>query len=345
MKRKIIIPLLLIIVLGGTGVFYWQRTPDLESPVTALTLYGNVDIRQVQLAFNGADRIDSMLVSEGDIVHKGQLLATLDTTRLLQNVALLEAQLEAQQQVVARLKAGNRPEDIDKARADAESARVGANNAARTARRLADLFKQKLASQQQVDDAKAVADEAQARYTAAQAARRVAELGARVEDIAAAEATLKSNAAALAIARKQLADAELTAPATGVIQNRILEPGDMASPQLPVYTLALTDPIWVRAYAQETEMGKIHQGMHAEVMTDSYPDKRYRAWLGYISPSAEFTPKAVETTEVRSSLVYQVRVFVCNPQNELRLGMPATVTIPLDQPMSTDTKIPPCESP
>jgi HlyD family secretion protein len=344
MKRKIIIPLLVIVVLGGAGLFYWQRTPHNEAPATALTLYGNVDIRQVQLAFNGADRIETMLASEGEIVHQGQLLATLDTTRLQQNVVLLEAQLEAQQQVVARLKAGNRPEEIDKARADAESARIGANNAARTSRRLADLFKQKLASQQQVDDAKAAADAAEAGHKAAQAARRVAELGARVEDIAAAEAMLKANAAALAIARKQLVDAALYAPANGVIQNRILEPGDMASPQLSVYTLALTDPIWVRAYVQGSDMGKIHQGMNAEVTTDSYPGKSYRGWLGYIAPSAEFTPKSVETTEVRSSLVYQVRVFVCNPQNELRLGMPATVTIPLDQAASTDTKISPCES-
>ena len=109
----------------------------------------------------------------------------------------------------------------------------------------------------------------------------------------------------------------------------------MASPQLAVYTLALTDPLWVRAYVQGPDMGKIHPGMRAVVTTDSYPGKRYRAWLGYISPSAEFTPKSVETTDVRSKLVYQVRIFVCNSQNELRLGMPATVTIALDQAQSS----------
>lgn len=142
---------------------------------------------------------------------------------------------------------------------------------------------------------------------------------------------LKANQAALEVARKVLADASLYAPDNGIIQERILEPGDMASPQRPAYTLALTDPIWVRAYVQEADLGKLKPGMRAEVSTDSYPGKHYRAWVGYISPTAEFTPKAVETTEVRSSLVYQVRVFVCNTQNEMRLGMPATVTIPLDQ--------------
>ncbi|HSN41758.1 MAG TPA: efflux RND transporter periplasmic adaptor subunit [Burkholderiales bacterium] len=346
MKRKIVISFLAIAALATTGAFFWQRTHDHQSPAATLTLYGNVDIRQVQLAFNGSDRIDRMLVKEGEIVRQGQLLATLDTARLRHNVALLEAQLAAQQQVVARLKAGNRPEEIRKARADAEAARIEANNAERTFRRLNELVAQKFVAKQQADDAKAAADATQAKYEAAQATRRLMELGPRVEDIAAAVATLKANEAALAVARKQLADASLYAPADGVIQDRILEPGAMASPQLAVYTLALNDPIWVRAYVQGPDMGKIHQGMGAVVTTDSYPDKRYRAWLGYISPSAEFTPKSVETTEVRSNLVYQVRVFVCNPQNELRLGMPATVTIALDQPQQAGgAAMSPCQRP
>jgi HlyD family secretion protein len=344
MKRKIMIPLLVVILLGGAGVYFWQCTHHHEPLATTLTLYGNVDIRQVQLAFNGSDRIDRMLVREGEAVRKGQLLATLDATRLQQNVALLEAQLAAQQQVVARLKAGNRPEEIRKARADAEAARIDANNAEKTYHRLQQLVDQKFVAKQQADDAKAAADAAQAKYESAQATSRLEALGSRVEDVAAAQATLKANEAALALARKQLADTSLYAPADGIIQDRILEPGDMASPQMSVYTLALTDPIWVRAYVQGPDMGKIHNGMRAEVTTDSYPGKRYRAWLGYISPSAEFTPKSVETTEVRSNLVYQVRAFVCNPQNELRLGMPATVNISLDQPQSTATETPPCQS-
>ena len=101
--------------------------------------------------------------------------------------------------------------------------------------------------------------------------------------------------------------------------------------QRTVYTVALTNPVWVRAYVPEPKLGKIWLGMSAEVETDSYPGKQYEAWIGFISPTAEFTPKTVETTELRTRLVYQVRVYVCNPENELRLGMPATVIIPLDQ--------------
>ena len=117
----------------------------------------------------------------------------------------------------------------------------------------------------------------------------------------------------------------------------------MASPQRPVFTLALTNPIWIRAYVPQTDMGKIFPGMRAQINTDSYPDKTYEGWVGYISPTAEFTPKSVETPEVRTELVYQVRVYACNPRNELRLGMPATVTIPLDQPREKAGDIPACK--
>ena len=106
----------------------------------------------------------------------------------------------------------------------------------------------------------------------------------------------------------------------------------MVSPRQPVYTLALTDPVWVRVYIDETDLGRLKPGQHAYVTTDSYPDKRYEGWLGYVSPTAEFTPKSVQTREVRSSLVYQGRVYVCNPSGELRLGMPADVHLDVTQP-------------
>jgi hypothetical protein len=105
----------------------------------------------------------------------------------------------------------------------------------------------------------------------------------------------------------------------------------MASAAKPVFTLALTDPVWVRVYLPETRLGRVPVGARATVGTDSHPGKNLRAWVGYVSPSAEFTPKSVETTEIRASLVYQARVFVCEGKEALRLGMPATVTIKLDQ--------------
>ena len=131
------------------------------------------------------------------------------------------------------------------------------------------------------------------------------------------------------MAKQNLAYATLISPTDGVVQNRILEPGEMASPQRAVLSIAITDPKWVRVYAEEPDLGKINQGMAAEVTTDSFPGKKYEGWVGFISPVASFTPKTVETTELRSSLVYEVRVFVKDPADELRLGMPATVDIRL----------------
>lgn len=336
MQRKLFFPFIAAVVLGSSGVAAWYFGNHRTASVDALTLYGNVDIRQVQLAFNGSERIVQMLVREGDKVKKDQLLATLDTVRLTSNIDLQQAQLAAQQQIVSRLEAGSRPEEIRKAQADLEAARIDADNAERTYQRIKTLVEQHFVAKQQADDARAGADAAKAKFHGLQEILKLVQLGPRKEDIAAAKATLNASQAALEVARKALADASLYAPDNGIIQGRILEPGDMASPQRPLYTLALTQPIWVRAYVQGTNLGKLKSGMRAEVSTDSFPGKPYRAWVGYISPTAEFTPKSVETTEVRSSLVYQVRIFVCNSQDELRLGMPATVTIPLGQPPVSD---------
>lgn len=331
------LPIFIVVgALAAVGAAAWYFTNHRGTNAADLVLYGNVDIRQVQMAFNGSERIARMQAREGEPVKKGQLLATLDTLSLAQNVDLQQAQLASQQQLVSRLEAGSRPQEIRKAQADAEAARITADNAAHTYQRLQLLVSKHFVAQQQADDALAAADAALAKYHALQETLKLAQLGPRKEDIAAAKSMLKANQASLEVARKALADASLYAPDDGIIQERILEPGDMASPQLPVYTLALTDPIWVRAYVQGPDLGKLKPGMRAEVSTDSYPGKRYRAWVGYISPTAEFTPKSVETTEVRSNLVYQVRIFVCNPQDELRLGMPATVTVSLSQPAAPD---------
>jgi HlyD family secretion protein len=321
----------LLVLSGVAGLVAWWILHEQGDDAHEVVLYGNVDIRQVALAFDGNEHIATMLAHEGERVKAGQLLASLHKQRLREIVARAAAEVEAQRQVVARLQAGSRPEEIRKARADVEAAAIVAQNAQRTYERQRGLLRQKLIAQETVDDTKAAAEAAQARLKAARETLDLLLAGSRKEDIAAAEATLKADEAQLAFARQQLADADLYAPADGIIQNRILEPGDMVSPQTPVYTLALTDPVWVRAYVAESDLGKIHLGMDALVSTDSYPGKRYRAWIGFISPTAEFTPKSVETTDVRTSLVYQVRVYACNPQNELRLGMPATVTIPLDQ--------------
>jgi multidrug resistance efflux pump len=328
MKTRILLIITAVVALGAGIVWFCNRNTP---PPNELTLHGNVDIRQVELAFNASGRIDRMLVQEGAPVKAGQLLASLDTERLRLARQQAEAQVAVQRQVVARYLAGSRPEEIRLARAQRDAAKVAVADAEAYYRRQEDLVARNFISRQQADSARFALDKARDQLKAAEASLRLAELGPRKEDVAAARAGLAANEAAVAVLQRDLDEGELHAPSDGVIENRILEPGDMASPRKPVFTLALTDPVWVRTWLAEPQLGRVPVGARAWVHTDSHPDKRYRAWVGYVSPSAEFTPKSVETTEIRSSLVYQARVFVCEGQGELRQGMPATVTIPLDQ--------------
>ena len=335
--------ILALVILVAAGVLLWRRFHQKDAPADSLTIYGNVDIRQVQVAFNDSERIDRLLVDEGSVVHTGQLVGQLVQQRFLDAVKKDQALVAAQQQVVARLHAGSRPEEIAQARADVQAAEANVAAAQANVKNAELLFhrQQTLAKQQYVslqirDDAERsyLAQKAELAATeqilaAKQQALQLAVIGPRKEDIAAAEATLQADQAALALAQKQLADTQLSAPAEGVIQNRILEAGDMATPQTPVFTLALDHPLWVRAYLAETQMGKVALGMRAWIEIDSFPGQRFPGWIGFISPVSEFTPKNVETTELRSQLVYRVRVYACNPDHRLRLGMPATVIIPL----------------
>ena len=331
-KKKIVRPLVILLVLAMAGGGWWYSGHRETGDADRLVLYGNVDIREADLTFNNSEHVDQLLVQEGDHVHKGQLLATLHRERSQASYAAAEARVASQKAIVARLETGSRPEEIRQARADVAAAKARLKDAEVTHKRNRDLYEEKAVSRQSVDDTQAGLDTARADLKVAQEALALAVEGPRAEDIDEARAMLKMDEAQLALAAEVLKDTELYAPADGIIRNRILEPGDMASPQTPVFTLALSNPVWVRTYAPEAVLGKLTLGMRADVSTDSHPDKTYTGWIGFISPSAEFTPKNVETPELRTRLVYQVRVYVCNPEDELRLGMPATVTIPLDQP-------------
>ena len=332
MRRRVWIGALVVVISLIAGAAWWLTRP--ESAPGELIAYGNVDLRQVQLSFNNSERIAAVLVQEGDRVRKGQLVAKLDTRRLEPQVAQAEAQAAAQRQVVQRLRAGSRPEEIAQARANVESAKADAVNARQQYERIksaAEMSAGRAVRQQDVDSAKAALQVANAKLAVNERALELAVIGPRKEDIAEAEARLRANEAQLALLRQQLVDAELLAPMDGVIRTLVLEPGDMASPQKPVFSLAITDPKWVRAYVSEPELGKIHEGMTATVSVDSFPNRRLEGWVGFISPVAEFTPKAVQTQELRPSLVYEIRVFVKDPSDELRLGMPATVHLNTDK--------------
>ena len=336
--------LLLIAALGlfaaiGGSTWLWFRS-DSEVPPRELTLYGNVEIREVELAFEVSGRVERELVDEGDSVDQGQLLATLEKSRFEHELTRARAQLEAQRQLVAELEAGTRPENIRKARADVEAAEAKRFETKRRYARVLELLPEGAVAQQEADDSKAADDTAAANLRVAQAALDLALAGPRVEKIAAAKAQRDMYQAEVDLADWSLGKTRLMSPCKGTIRQRILEPGDMASPDRPAFTVAVNDPLWVRAYASEPDLGKIQLGMKAEVGTDSFPDKRYEGWVGFVSPTAEFTPKTVQTEQLRTRLVYEVRVYVRNPNDELRLGMPVTVTIGLDAPSAGDRKPP-----
>jgi HlyD family secretion protein len=326
MKRTRLVVASVVLVSAAASATWWLVGRD--SRQRELVLYGDVDLRQVELAFNNNERIAAVLVQEGDRVKRGQILARLDTSRLEPQVAQAEASAAAQREAVERLHNGSRPQEIGEARANVESAQADAINARGQYERRDTLAANSVLSQQDLENAKAAVDVAEAKLAMNQKALDLVIVGPRKEDIGQAEAVLRADEAQAAFLRQELADAQLVAPVDAVVRTRLMEPGEMASPQKPVFSLAVTDPKWVRAYVAEPDVGKLRSGMAASVALDSFPHKRFDGWIGFISPVAEFTPKTVETTELRTSLVYEVRVFVKDPSDQLHLGAPASVYLP-----------------
>jgi len=326
MKRRIFVVLAVGAVIAAAGWYYWQRsTAGANGDVV---LYGNVDIRQVNLGFRVAGRIDAMRVHEGDSVAAGDMLATLDKAPFEDSVGIAEAEVAVQQAVLRKFRSGSRPAEIAQARALVAERRATLEKADGVLKRQESLLKRGHVSVQMYDDAVAKKMEAEAQLKSAQETLRLALEGFREEDVAAAEAQLKMAEARLAKARTDLADTQIFAPESGVILSRIEEPGAVVAAGAPVYTLSLLNPVWVRAYVSEPNLGRVRPGMKARVFTDSAPGRPYAGQVGYISPVAEFTPKNVETADLRTDLVYRVRIVVDDPEHGLRQGMPVTVRLP-----------------
>ena len=328
MNKKVLL-LIVAAVLVIASVVYLVSRDDRND---ALVLHGNVDIRQVELPFAESERIAEVLVREGDHVTAGQVLARLQTTRLVPRVKQAEARVAAQRQALLRLQNGTRPEETAQVRAALVAAEAEAANARSQYERtkgISESSNGRAVSEQDLEAARAVLRTTEAQVQSQRKALELALAGPRAEDIAAAEAQLEGARAELALLQRQLEDAELIAPTDAIVRNRLMEPGEFATPQRPVVSLAVTDPKWVRAYTPESTLGSLRTGMTASVTTDSFPDAPLRGSLGFVSSVAEFTPKTVQTEELRTSLVYEVRVFVEDPENRLRLGMPATVRFDL----------------
>lgn len=325
MKRNIAI-LLVLALAGALGYGLWRLQHRSRGP--ELTLYGNVDIREVNLGFRVSGKVREVLKEEGDAVKPGEVIARLDNEPYRHEVAQATAQVALAKAKLDRLTAGYRTEEIEQARANVEEQKATLANAERLFKRRRELLKQAVASQQEYDDAATSLDAARAKLVSLASNLALMESGYRREEIEQARADFAASQAALAASQVHLSDTELKAPSEGMVTTRALEPGAIVQSGATVLTVSLSMPVWVRAYVAEPDLARTSPGTLALLYTDSQPHRAYEGRIGYVSPRAEFTPKSVETPDLRTGLVYQLRVVVDYPDEGLRQGMPVTVKIP-----------------
>lgn len=321
-SRKIGLTLLALCVAAGLGYVY---VSDRNAAGDSLKIYGSVDMRTVDLAFEESGRIGQVLVEEGDTVKTGDVLAKLDDERYAIALDNARATLEVRQKELDLLLAGSRVEEIDAARATYKANAASAALAQRICKREQKLGR--ATTEQMVDQACSQARVSQAQALASKKNLDLLLAGTRIEQIDVARANVALAKTGLDDAARALRNCELKAPSDGVVRSRLKEKGDMVSATSPVYEVALMDPMWVRAWIDEVNLGKIAVGQKVKVFSDSYPQEPFEGTVGFVSTVAEFTPKTVQTEALRTALVYEVRVTVQDPHHRLRLGMPATVQL------------------
>ncbi len=300
-----------------------------------LRLNGNVDIREVDLGFRVSGRIAAIAVDEGAKVKAGQLLASLDTATLDSRIAEADARVAQAEAQLAKLRNGNRAQDIAQARARVAAAAATARDAERDYARRQPLVEPGAISRDLWEQTVATRDKARADLVQAQQALSLLVAGSRREDIEAAAADVRSAVASKRGAATDLSDTRLLASVDGTVVTRAREPGAIVQPGETVLTLAIERPMRVRAYVAEPDLARISPGMAVLVTADGNP-KTYHGTIGYISPRAEFTPKSVETENLRTDLVYQLRIIVSDPDDALRQGQPVSVAVPGARPRHKD---------
>lgn len=323
MKQRLVI-ISLLAILGGAyyGWSHWSQ----DDGNGALTLYGNVDIREVQLGFRVAGRLQQMHLEEGDAVEAGTQLASLDNKPFTEALAVADARVQEAEARLLLVNTGSRPQEIQQAREGVKEAKAADDNAQANLIRQKELVASKIGTQRLLDDASARFNQTSARLAASKEALGLAMEGSRQEDIAAAEAGLAGAKAQREQFNTQLEDTKLYSPSGGIVMTRSREPGAMLSIGAPVYTLSLDQSVYIRAYVDESSLGLAVPGASVKIVTDTQ-GKEYTGQIGFVSPRAEFTPKSVETPTQRSDLVYRLRIVVTNADEYLRQGMPVTVVL------------------
>ena len=325
--KKKFFPLILFLLAAVILWVFWPRLFGREHN-DARNIYGNVDIRTVNLSLRVGGRLASLAVEEGDGISAGQVLGQLDARPYENALAQAEADVEMQKAQLSLLEAGFRDEEIAQVRSEVQAQRLALDYAEKFYQRQQALLPDRAVSANDVDNARTARDSARSSLQAALEKLRMYEAGNRVQQIDAARAALMQAEAALEQSRLNLSDTVLVSPADGVVLTRAVEPGTMLAPGSAVYVLSLTRPVWARAYVSGAGLHLAVPGAKVDVYIDGRPDKPYRGTIGFVSPSAEFTPKQVQTPDLRPDLVYRLRILIDDPDDALRQGMPITARLP-----------------
>ncbi|MDE1487117.1 secretion protein HlyD [Xenorhabdus bovienii] len=320
-KKFALFLLAIIIVIGAiVSIDYYQEQNDKE-----LMLYGNVDVRTVNLGFRVAGKLAALQVDEGDTITAGQALGQLDNAPFINALNQAKATRDAAKANLAKTEAGYRTEEIAQVRAETTQKESAFRFADNFLKRQQGLWQRKMISDNDLDNAKTGQHQTLAAYQAAKDKLRQFEAGYRKEEIAAAKAQLAQAEAAVAQAELNSQDTQLTSPSAGVILTRAIEPGTMLAAGNTVFTLSLTNPVWIRAYIDEPNLNQAIAGREIQIYTDGRKNQPYHGKIGFVSPTAEFTPKNVETPDLRTDLVYRLRIIVNDPDEGLKQGMPVTL--------------------
>ncbi len=293
-----------------------------------LALSGNIEVVDAQLSFKVPGRVVQRLVSEGDQVKAGELVARLDDTEQNEQLALRRAELAAAEAALAELEAGSRPQEIASAEATLRSAEAERDRTQLDFKRQQELLERQAIASREFETAQAQLKVAQAHVTEASERLKLVQEGPRRETIRQARARVDEARASVTYAETQVDNTKLSSPLTGVVLSHNVEPGEFVGAGTPVVTVADLQHVWVRTYIAQTDLGRIQHGQHVTVRTDTFPNKTYDGVIGFIASEAEFTPKTVQTTKERVNLVFRIKVDITNTNDELKPGMPADVVIP-----------------
>lgn len=334
MSKKRVVPIL-VLLLAMAGYFGYRRYASAnQADADSLHLSGNIEVTEAEISFKIPGRVEQRFVDEGDSIKQGQPVAVLDSLELRNEVSMRRAEVAAAEQALAELVHGSRPEEIRQGEANLSLAKADEVRLRIDRQRLTALYKSELISTQQYDAAVAAHEIAVARVKDAQSRLELLHEGPRTERIAQARAQVERAKEQLAISQTRLGYVTLNSPVTGTVLSKNTEPGEYVSAGTPIVTVGALNDVWLRAYVDETDLGRVNLGQRACVRTDTFPDKAYEGKVSFISSQAEFTPKTVQTPKERVKLVYRIKIDVENPNQELKPGMPADSVIRLtgDQP-------------